>query len=498
MAAALAAFAAGWLLRPLFLKNAAPSFGRVVRLTHGPTRSFGPAVSPDGKWVAYLSDARGPTDVWVQFVAGGDAGQPDREVRPDPPGAHATSAASTSLRTGRRSLSAPRTRRAPLTDYTTCGPCPHRSEASRGSCAIAVLGARFSPDGKADRLRAPGIGGGDAFVVSDSDGGTKRRSSARTSTRTSRRGRPTAASSTSTWDRGLQLAGPAEIWRVAAEAGRRNSSSPHRGSRSIRHPMPNGTRPALCGQPGLGRDSACGGFRRRTQDPVRITIGTGLTSSPGCRADGRLVAATLLDSKPALFQFAVDGAGEPPTARHRCVRRRRSVTSRPAATISSGAPRAPATGTSGSGLPDGSGSPSADDRKCAGRESGVFARRPAGRVRVGPFRDAGHLDGRRREGGTPRELHRAEVVDLLSWSPDGKEILFCAPAGDREGLYRLSVADGRVTSAADSDRSSRAGLEPTAAPDRLSGSGARKRRAEAPAQPHRFRRPLGKAPARRA
>jgi Tol biopolymer transport system component len=49
------------------------------------------------------------------------------------------------------------------------------------------------------------------------------------------------------------------------------------------------------------------------------------------------------------------------------------------------------------------------------------------------------------EGGIPRELHRAEVVDLLSWSPDGKEILFCAPAGDAEGLYRLSVADGKVT-----------------------------------------------------
>ncbi len=49
------------------------------------------------------------------------------------------------------------------------------------------------------------------------------------------------------------------------------------------------------------------------------------------------------------------------------------------------------------------------------------------------------------QGGTPRELHRAEVVDPLSWSPDGKEILFCAPAGDGEGLYQLSVAEGRVT-----------------------------------------------------
>ena len=28
---------------------------------------------PDAKWVAYLSNARGPTDVWVKFIAGGDA-----------------------------------------------------------------------------------------------------------------------------------------------------------------------------------------------------------------------------------------------------------------------------------------------------------------------------------------------------------------------------------------------------------------------------------------
>jgi len=37
-----------------------------------PAHEFGPVISPDGKWVAYLSNARGPTDVWVKFIAGGD------------------------------------------------------------------------------------------------------------------------------------------------------------------------------------------------------------------------------------------------------------------------------------------------------------------------------------------------------------------------------------------------------------------------------------------
>ena len=50
-----------------------PRFSRIVRLTTGPAREWAPAISPDGKWVAYLSNARGPTDVWVKFVAGGEA-----------------------------------------------------------------------------------------------------------------------------------------------------------------------------------------------------------------------------------------------------------------------------------------------------------------------------------------------------------------------------------------------------------------------------------------
>ena len=32
-----------------------------------PLTSSAPAISPDGKWVAYLSNVRGPTDVWVKF-----------------------------------------------------------------------------------------------------------------------------------------------------------------------------------------------------------------------------------------------------------------------------------------------------------------------------------------------------------------------------------------------------------------------------------------------
>ena len=41
-------------------------------MTSGPAQERGPAISPDGKWIAYLSDAGGSTDVWVKFLAGGE------------------------------------------------------------------------------------------------------------------------------------------------------------------------------------------------------------------------------------------------------------------------------------------------------------------------------------------------------------------------------------------------------------------------------------------
>ncbi len=47
-----------------------PEFRRVVRLTSGPDMEFGPAISPDGKWVAYLGDAGGSIQIWVKFLTG--------------------------------------------------------------------------------------------------------------------------------------------------------------------------------------------------------------------------------------------------------------------------------------------------------------------------------------------------------------------------------------------------------------------------------------------
>ena len=50
-----------------------------------------------------------------------------------------------------------------------------------------------------------------------------------------------------------------------------------------------------------------------------------------------------------------------------------------------------------------------------------------------------------REGGTPRLVSYANVVDTLSWSPDGRRLVFATPIGDAPGLMIMNVADGTTT-----------------------------------------------------
>jgi hypothetical protein len=71
LVAAAVALAAGIALRQT--ADPVPTFSRVVRLTSGPALEFGPAISPDSKWVAYLSNASGRVDIWVKFLSGGRA-----------------------------------------------------------------------------------------------------------------------------------------------------------------------------------------------------------------------------------------------------------------------------------------------------------------------------------------------------------------------------------------------------------------------------------------
>ena len=171
VAAAAGAFALGRTARPGIASSDAPTFSRVVRLTASAAHEMAPAISPDGKWVAYLSDARGPTDVWVQFVGGG---QPINltananltlssrsvvgglEISPD--GSRILFQGGPTEATANSTYSVP----APL------GGVPSRFLEN------GIAGARWSPDGKRLAFTLAGGSAGDAIWIADADGSNRR------------------------------------------------------------------------------------------------------------------------------------------------------------------------------------------------------------------------------------------------------------------------------------------------------------------------------------
>ncbi|HEY2797388.1 MAG TPA: LpqB family beta-propeller domain-containing protein [Thermoanaerobaculia bacterium] len=437
----LAAIAAGWLLRPLFRDRPVPSFGRVVRFTHGPARAFAPVVSPDGKWVAYLSDARGPTDVWVRFVAGGEAANLTEksgitvQTRTDiggidisPDGTQISFGASAAGGT--------------VTDYGTylvaapLGGVP-RKLVDRG------LGARFSPDGRRLVFVRPGGGGGDAFVVCDSDG-----SNAKEVYRTHAHAHNPSWSSDGRFIYYQQSTAtirpePSGIWRIAAAGGGKPEQVIATSRLALYPvPLPQGRGLLFAANP----DSAETGLwwlPSPERKPVRLTIGAGEYAEPRISADGRLAAATLVEPRRTLVQIAVDGNAAPKRIGDG------DFGDADPSLAPAGDRLVWSSARSGNrnlwiGAADGSGARPLTTGDALD-ESPIFS--PDG-TQVAFVSDRSGARGIwvvSREGGSPRELHRAEVVDPPSWSPDGTEILYCAPAGELEQLYRLSVADGKVT-----------------------------------------------------
>jgi eukaryotic-like serine/threonine-protein kinase len=69
LAVGLAGLAAGYALR----RPPVAHDPTVTALTGGASREASPAISPDGKFVAYLAAENGRSDVWVKFIGGGPA-----------------------------------------------------------------------------------------------------------------------------------------------------------------------------------------------------------------------------------------------------------------------------------------------------------------------------------------------------------------------------------------------------------------------------------------
>jgi serine/threonine protein kinase/Tol biopolymer transport system component len=431
-----------WLIHRVPGQEVQPSFSRILRLTTTPAHEFGPAISPDGKWVAYLSDARGAVDVWVKFIAGGEPANLTAstgleiqvrsaigglEISPD--------GSSIAVQARERGSSAP-------TFDTWLIPAPLGGTPRR---FVETAGAlRWSPDGTRIVYVRPGETRGDAIVVADANGGNPRDLvSARGGWHThwpawSPDGQFVYFFQTiATWN-----GEPSEIFRVPASGGEPQIIV--RTTRRALFPLPTAGGGLFYAANPNGVDLDLWWRPSSKGEPQRLTTGVGEYAEPRMSSDGRRLVSTLIEYRRALVSIPVafegsirlrhltDGFGgdlEP------CVSPRsgRMVFS----SSRSGNRNLWIAAADGSNL-----RPLTSDAAIEERPS--FS--PDARL-VAFVSDRGGEHGIwvvNSDGGTPRRLARTPVLDTLTWSPDGQQIAYAVPAGNAPELSIVNVNDGSV------------------------------------------------------
>jgi serine/threonine protein kinase len=172
--AVLAAVLVGLAVRgrtPAAAGPGSPKLVRMVRLTNTPAREFGPAISPDAKWVAYYSDARGPTDIWIKYLDSGATLNLTASLDLRLPAR--TNIGSLAISPDGRNLAFFASAAATTAAYDTwvipapLGGPPHK-------LLQGMQGTRWSPDGRQLVCILPGSSLGDALVIADADGSNQR------------------------------------------------------------------------------------------------------------------------------------------------------------------------------------------------------------------------------------------------------------------------------------------------------------------------------------
>ena len=432
---------AWWSARRGADSSAAPTFTQIVPITFGPAREFGPVLSPDGKWVAYLSNAGGSPNVWVKFLGGGEAQNLTAAAGLDISGSAAIGGLEVSP-DGSRIAVAARARGSTSQFSTFEIPAPFAGP-PQALLDAGFLAMRWSPDGSRMAFIRAGSTAGDAIWVADGDG-TNRREIVPASGGVhmhwlswSRDGfiyfiRPVMA--------GFNLV-QTEIYRVAA-----NGGSPEPVVTTLRRamfpvPLPGG---------GLiysadTNSVELGMWWRAADGTVRpLTFGLGDYAEPRVSADGRLLVATRYENHQSLIRIETsgpqsgrmtpltDGFGGDldPSAVPTTTRMVFSSTR----TGNRHLWTANTDGTDVRPLTSGS---SQDDRPALSPDGQTvaFASDRGGQRGIWLIAAAG---------GSPRKLVDAQPVSNLSWSRDGTAIVYAASAGTWPGLWSVSVADGKV------------------------------------------------------
>jgi Tol biopolymer transport system component len=420
----------------------APTFDRVIRLVSTPAHEFGAAISPDGKWVAYLSNARGPTDVWVKFIAGGDAANLTASAGVDVQSQDAIGGLDVSPDGALIAFGAVR-QGEPATQGSTWVIAAPLGGVPRKLLRASEQGLRWSSDGKRIAYMRAGASAGDAVMVADADGQNPRELVAPQFGRHTHWLRWSPDGRYVYFNYGFQNLNlePTEIVRVSSSGG--PIEPVVRTARRAVDPFPSADGHGLfyAANPD-GVDLKLFWRDLGTGRDYRLTTGVGEYSEPCVSLDGRRLVATVTDVQQALdrvpvtfdhttvlepltdgFSGDLDPSWSSDGTRlvfsssrtgNRNIWTARADVSQPAP-LTSG----PAIDERPAYSPDGQQVAFVSDR---GGRRGIWI------VNV--------------DGGSPRLISAADVLDTISWSPDGRTLVYAAPGGTSPGLMTVSVADG--------------------------------------------------------
>jgi Tol biopolymer transport system component len=442
VAAVAGAFSLGRTIQPGIAATGIPTFSRVVRLTASAAHEMAPAISPDGKWVAYLSDARGPTDVWVQFVGGG---QPINltanaqlvlssrsivgglEISPD--GARILFEGGPTEATNNATYSVP----APL------GGVPSRFLAN------GVHGVRWSPDGTRIAYTLAGGSAGDAIWLAAADG-TNPRLLVRAEGNLHKHWPSWSADGQYVYfDRSMTAwnAAPTEVYRVAAAGGTPERVVASASRAEYATVTPDGRGLIYAANPTKAEMNLW--WRPLVEgQPVRLTTGVGEYAQPRMSRDGRTMVCTLFETRDSLVRLDL-GPGS-------------TATSLPITDGYTG-DLDPDLSRNGDRMVFSS-TRSGQRNLWIARADGTDPRPLTSDTSIDEYPQfapdgqqiafISNRGGARAlwiistDGGVPRRLLAADVLPYFSWSPDGREIVYSTPAGELPGLSVVALADGRA------------------------------------------------------